>query len=138
MDLAAALEESVLRPLLNRFYVRVRADAELGPIFDAGVADWDDHHRRLADFWSSVMLATGRYKGNPVALHMIHADAMTPAMFERWLTIWRQTTNEMVSAEAAAAMQVKASRIAESLRLAISHRRSPRRLPPTNDGASMS
>lgn len=117
------IDEAALRPLIEHFYQRVRADALLGPVFAAAVHDWDDHHARLADFWSSVMLTTGRYKGNPVALHLIHADSMTPERFARWLTLWRQTTDERLDPAAAAAMQAKAARIAESLQLAVQYRR---------------
>ncbi|MGF7151263.1 hemoglobin [Sphingomonas zeicaulis] len=117
------IDEAALRPLIEHFYERVRADPLLGPVFGAAVHDWDDHHARLADFWSSVMLTTGRYKGNPVALHLIHADSMTPDRFARWLTLWRETTDERLDPAAAAAMQAKAARIAESLQLAVQYRR---------------
>jgi hemoglobin len=118
------LEESAIRPVVERFYERVRADGALGPVFQAAVHDWDDHHGRLADFWSSVMLTSGRYKGNPVALHLRHARALTPAAFERWLNLWALTTEEMLPLPVARAMQAKAARIAESLQLAIQYRRS--------------
>lgn len=119
------LEEVAIRPVVERFYDHVRADAALGPVFAAAVQDWNDHHARLADFWSSVMLTTGRYKGNPVALHLRHADALTPAAFARWLQLWAQTTDEMLPPEVARAMQAKAARIAESLQLAIQFRPVP-------------
>ncbi|MBB4858602.1 hemoglobin [Novosphingobium chloroacetimidivorans] len=117
------LVESEIRPVVERFYDRIRGDEALGPVFGAAVHDWDDHHARLADFWSSVMLTSGRYKGNPVALHLRHADALTPAAFERWLTLWAATTQEMLPPPVARAMQAKAARIGESLQLAIRYRR---------------
>lgn len=116
------IDEATLRPLVQRFYERVRADSELGPIFDGAVHDWADHHCWLADFWSSVMLGSGRYKGNPIALHMIHAEVLTAERFERWLSLWRETTAEMLPQDCAVAMQAKAARIAESLQLAIRYR----------------
>ena len=123
MEPVSIIEEAWLQPLVERFYARVQADPLLSPVFAQAVADWPDHHRRLVDFWSSIMLTTGRYKGNPVALHMRHADAMTPERFARWLQLWRQTSDEMLPAAAAAAVQAKAERIAESLALAIRYRR---------------
>lgn len=127
MKRSEMLDESILPPLIERFYDRVRADPELGSVFAGAVEDWGDHHRRLVDFWSSVMLTTGRYKGNPVALHMRHADVMTPAMFDRWLGLWRQTTEEQLSPSLAAILQAKAARIAESLQLALFYRPNPAR-----------
>src|SRR3546814_18390689 len=65
------------------------------------------------------MLTTGRYKGNPVAEHLKHVDEITPEMFERWLTLWRETTADLLSPEAAMQLQAKAERIAESRQLAL-------------------
>lgn len=119
MQQTSTIDEAALPPLLDRFYGRVRADAELGPVFDGIVQDWSEHLGRLAAFWSSVMLTTGRYKGNPVVKHLVHGKRMTPAMFDRWIALWDETTSEMLSPAAAAAMQAKARRISESLQAAI-------------------
>ncbi len=123
MDPSHAAEiEAALPALLARFYDRVRADAELGPVFNDGVADWDHHLATLADFWSSVMLTSGRYKGNPMQVHLKHGARINSEMFGRWLALWNQTTDEMTSPEVATAMQAKAARIAQSLDLAIHFR----------------
>ena len=110
----AVIDEAALPSLLDRFYERVRADDEIGPLFQDVVHDWGAHIARLSDFWSSVMLTSGRYKGNPMAVHLRHAANLTPSMFERWLLLWRQTTAELLPRAAAEAMQAKAVRIAES------------------------
>ncbi|RYD42812.1 MAG: group III truncated hemoglobin [Sphingomonadales bacterium] len=109
----------MLERLIPAFYGRVRADAEIGPLFNAAVHDWTGHLEKLVAFWSSVMLTTGRYKGSPVAEHLKHKAAITPAMFNRWLAIWADTTSELLAPVAAAALQAKAARIAESLQLAL-------------------
>lgn len=113
------LNEALLPKLIDRFYARVRADKLLGPLFNDAVNDWPHHLERLCDFWSSVMLTSGRYKGNPMAMHLKHARRIEPAMFDRWLDLWREITGEMLAAPVAAAMQEKAERIAESLQLAL-------------------
>jgi hemoglobin len=113
------VDEAALPALIERFYGLVRADAELGPVFAAAVGDWPAHLARLADFWSSVMLSSGRYKGNPVREHLRHADRITAPIFDRWLTLWRQATAERLSPVAAVAMVAKAERIAEILKLAL-------------------
>jgi hemoglobin len=114
-----ALTDAEIPPLLADFYRRVRADALLGPVFGDAVADWPDHLARLADFWSSVMLTSGRYKGQPVAAHVRHLDRITPPMFDRWLAIWADTTKRRLSVAGAAAMQEKAARISISLQAAL-------------------
>ncbi len=114
-----AITEEGLAALVEAFYARVRSDPMLGPIFDGAIADWPEHLDKLQAFWSSVMLTTGRYKGKPLPAHVRHADAITPDTFARWLSLWRQTTGELLAPAAAAAMQDKAERIAESLMLGI-------------------
>jgi Domain of unknown function DUF488 len=55
------LSEDTIRHLVDSFYAKVRADPELGPIFErAIVGDWGPHLATMHDFWSSVMLTTGR------------------------------------------------------------------------------
>lgn len=125
MIMPAEIDERQLSALIPRFYARVREDTLIGPVFDGAIADWDEHLAKLVSFWSSIMLTSGRYKGNPVAAHRQHLPEITPVMFDRWLSLWAEVTDEMLPGSAAAALQGKASRIAESLKLALYFR-----LPP--------
>ena len=64
-------EDNGIRRLVDAFYVKVRADPELAPIFDRAIpGDWGPHLTKMYAFWSSMMLTSGRYKGNPVAIHL--------------------------------------------------------------------
>ncbi len=121
------MTEKQIGRLVDQFYAKVRQDEVIGSLFNAAVDDWPEHLDRLAGFWSSVMLTSGRYKGSPVAAHRRHAGAITPAMFERWLELWRQTAGEALSAEDATAVIGKAERIAESLQLALFCKLDPQR-----------
>ena len=114
------ITESAIAALVDRFYGKARQDALIGPIFNNAVHDWDEHLQKLHDFWSSVMLTTGRYKGNPMAAHMQHP--IQPGFFDRWLALWRDTAAELFAPPAAAQFRVKAERIAESLKLALFYR----------------
>jgi hemoglobin len=105
-----------LRALIDAFYARVRADARLGPIFEAHVEDWDAHSERLTDFWSSLMLGTGRYKGNPFGMHQPFAGELDVALFDRWLALWTDATEAAFAPELATLFQLKARRVAESLK----------------------
>ncbi len=125
MDIPTSVTEAQLNKLIPCFYARVREDALIGPVFNRAIADWDDHLEKLVAFWSSVMLTSGRYKGNPVAAHMKHLGEIAPPMFDRWLALWAEVTEEILPSAAAAALQLKAARIAESLKLALYFR-----LPP--------
>lgn len=136
MPADAAITEPALARLVETFYGRVRQDDLVGPLFNDAVGDWPAHLAKLADFWSSVMLTSGRYKGNPVVKHLKHLARITPEMFDRWLAIWRETTAELLPPAAAAQLQDKAGRIAESLQLALRFRPGadplgpPRAAPP--------
>jgi hemoglobin len=127
-DVPEGIDEAALTNVVHTFYGKVRDDPELGPVFDYAISDWPHHLGKMVDFWSSVMLTTGRYKGNPVMMHIKHKPRINPPLFDRWLELWRETTEELVPPEAAAALQAKAARIAESLQLAMFFRLDP---PPS-------
>lgn len=126
MNAAAEIDEEGLNRLVPLFYDRVRQDAELGPIFNGAIADWPEHLEKLVSFWSSVMLTSGRYKGNPVIAHLKHRPQLTPALFDRWLALWAETTADVMPPAAAALLQAKAARISESLQLALFFKLDPK------------
>jgi len=111
------ITESGIAALVDRFYDKVRRDTVIGPLFNAAIEDWDEHLTKLRAFWSSVMLTTGRYKGNPVAAHMKHP--IEPSFFDHWLALWHETAKEIFAPDLAAQFSAKADRIAESLKLAL-------------------
>ena len=113
------IDEPALKRLVETFYERVRADALIGPVFDDAIGDWPEHLDKLQAFWSSVMLTSGRYKGQPLPAHVRHGARIDGAAFERWLALWKEVTEELFDAPIAARFQEKADRIAESLQLGI-------------------
>jgi hemoglobin len=122
VEKSAEITEANIRRLVDAFYVKVRADAGLGPIFARAIpGDWEPHLQRMYAFWSSVMLTSGRYKGNPVVKHLV-IPGMTPELFTRWLALFDATCRELFDEAVRAAFRVKAERIAESLKLALFYR----------------
>jgi hemoglobin len=117
-----AIDETVIATLVDRFYERVRADAVLGPIFNRVIGErWDGHLAKLKDFWSSVTMMSGRYKGTPFQAHQRIAG-LTAAHFDRWLMLWRDTARDLLAPDVAAAFIDRAERIANSLQLGLSTR----------------
>lgn len=114
------ISEPAIAALVHQFYGKARRDPTIGPVFENAVDDWDEHLAKLCDFWSSVMLTTGRYKGNPMAAHI--KQPIEPGFFDRWLGLWGETANEVFTPQAAAQFRFKAERIAESLKLAMLYR----------------
>ena len=116
------VSEDGIRQLVDVFYDKVRLDAELAPIFLRAIpGDWEPHLTRMYAFWSSVMLTTGRYKGNPVVKRLV-IPGIQPHLFERWLALFNETCGELFDDGVSEEFRAKAARIAESLKLALFYR----------------
>lgn len=111
------IDEPMIETLVRTFYARVRHDPLIGPVFEAQVKDWDAHISRLCAFWSSVALMSGRYHGQPMAVHL--PLPIDTAHFDRWLEVFAATTREVCPPAAAAHFLERAARIADSLELGI-------------------
>lgn len=114
-------DERLIRTLVDTFYESVRGDALLGPVFAANVEDWSVHLPKMYDFWSSMVLRSGRYSGRPIQAHL-RLEGLTAEHFERWLGLWRRTVEAVVPAEppsARAAFINAAERMAMNMRGAI-------------------
>jgi hemoglobin len=129
-------DRSDLRLLMTRFYDRARRDPLLGPVFDRAIAPdaWAAHIDNLADFWSSVLLAAGTYRGNPAARHAALPD-LDAAHFVRWLAIFETTARETLRAADAKRVIRSATNMGKGLqRVVLANRRAVVHLeahPPT-------
>ena len=115
------LTEDDIGRLVDAFYAKVREDPALGPVFERAIADWGPHLATMRKFWSSVMLTSGRYKGNPVAVHH-RVEGIAFDLFPRWLKLFDQTCRDLFDDDMADAFSAKAVRIADSLKLALFYR----------------
>lgn len=117
---AMGIDDDYISLLVDTFYTRIRADAELGPIFDKVIGDnWGPHLARMKDFWASVALNAGRYSGKPVPKHQKLGEA-TPDHFVKWLSLFRQTLEDTAPSPAVVLyFMERADRIANSLQLAM-------------------
>jgi len=130
---AVGITEAMIHALVHGFYAKIRTDPALGPIFNGAIAEdqWSGHLAKMCDFWSSVMLMTGRFKGAPMPAHIRIAE-IRPTHFARWLHLFRQTAQELCPPEAAAAFIARAEMIAQSLQYGIAASRGE--LPPVRAG----
>ena len=118
---ATGIDEAMIRDVVHRFYERIRDDAVLGPIFSARVTDWTPHLVQMCAFWSSVVLMTGRYRGQPMQKHLpLPVDARH---FDRWLALWEDTVRAVCPPAALDLFLEPARRIAASLELGIASAR---------------
>lgn len=106
--------EDEIAVLVHSFYGRVRADAVLGPIFDAHVKDWDTHLAKMVDFWSSTLRGTARFRGTPMPRH-VALPGLTADLFDRWLALFDETTASLANPDMRERANDLARRIAESL-----------------------
>ena len=108
--------EDQIHALVHAFYAKIRSDVELGPIFNATIADWNPHLEKMCAFWSSVMRMSGRYHGNPMAAHL-RLTGVAPAQFDHWLSLFSATAHELFLPGLASAFTGRAQTIAHSLEL---------------------
>lgn len=106
--------EEEVHSLVHGFYALVRADAVLGPIFDAHVRDWTPHLAKMVDFWSGALRGTARFRGAPMPKH-IALPGLSAELFGRWLTLFRQTTAGLGNPAMEERANELAHRVAESL-----------------------
>jgi len=91
LDIAS---EADIRLLVDGFYAKVVADALLGPVFNGFAhVDWPRHLPVMYDFWSSLLLGTTRYHGQPFAKHL--PLPIATAHFQRWLALFEATLAEL-------------------------------------------
>jgi hemoglobin len=124
MTAAPLCSETEISELVRAFYARVRKDERLGPIFDKHVADWNAHLGKMADFWSALLLRTGRFSGSPMSRHAALPE-LNADLFRHWLVLFRETAAAQPNREMAEQACVMAERIAQNLWAGYQNSRSP-------------
>lgn len=117
------LTETLVRKVIISFYEKVRSDALLGPIFSEAVGDdGSSHIERIIGFWLTATRLGRGYDGrNFMPAHLqnpsIHGDQLP-----RWLALFRATTTEQCSPQAASVLVDIAERMAETLEIGLARR----------------
>lgn len=123
-DTPEGLDDAMIRAVVDEFYARARRDDVIGPVFNRVIpdAEWPDHLSKIADFWSSMLLGTGRYDGRPMPKHMAIPE-LGDAHFMRWLRLFRETVEEICPPDIATLFVERSERIGNSFRMNIAMRR---------------
>lgn len=102
--------------LVRSFYARVYADEVLSPVF--AHVPMEDHLPTMNRFWSSVLLGTGSYHGDPLAVHRhLHQQLrLNECHFIRWLAVFHRTLDDLFQGDRADAAKQAASSIAARFR----------------------
>lgn len=103
--------EADIKALVDTFYDKVNADPLLAPVFNEFAhVDWPAHLPRMYDFWSSLLLHTSRYRGQPFLKHL--PLPIAGPHFERWLALFHLTVNELFAGPVAHEAKLRAQNIA--------------------------
>lgn len=88
------LNREDIETLVDTFYIRVREDHMLNPVFSSAIgSDWAPHLEKMYRFWSTVLLGEHSYSGSPFPPHSnLPIDARH---FERWLELFHTTVDEL-------------------------------------------
>ncbi|SDC54798.1 hemoglobin [Cupriavidus sp. YR651] len=109
--------EEAIAAFVQRFYANVRADGDIGPLFEKKIAGaWDVHLDKMNDFWSSIVLGSKRYRGHVLAKHLTLSGIEGPH-FARWIEIFIATAHATFDDAVATEFVRPALRIASSLQL---------------------
>ena len=111
---SAAYTEKEIDQLVRSFYEKARKDPSLGPIFEAHVTNWEEHFIQMTDFWSGNLLGTNRFNGAPMPKHLAVPN-LRPELFEQWLKLFKQTTQELDNESFQLHVNLLAYRIASRL-----------------------
>jgi len=94
---ATEMMQENLPLLVDVFYYKVWAHERLGPVFDQTIGnnweDWQPHLRIMYNFWITVMLGEGDYRGNPLRVHL-GLPPFEQNLFEAWLDLFQETALE--------------------------------------------
>ncbi|MEC5164404.1 hemoglobin [Flavobacterium sp. PL11] len=105
--------------LVKEFYSKVRADNEIGYVFNETITDWDEHLEKLTDFWETNLFGTKKYNGNPIIVHnevdKRFNEVITSTMFGIWLNHWFATLDELYEGENVSILKRRAQKMSSFL-----------------------
>lgn len=111
-----------IKVLIDHFYERVVTDPMIGYIFtDSFKVNWEKHLPVMYSFWENTIFYTGNYTGNPMMIHQrIHELVhLTQEQFDRWVTLFCASVDELFEGEKAGLAKQRAESIATVMKIKI-------------------
>lgn len=109
--------------IVREFYIKVRKDELLGPIFNRIITDWEPHLEHITDFWQMTLFGGKMYSGNPITAHQEVDDKMENTVeafhFGTWIELWFLTINDLYEGENAEILKRRARKMQTGLLVAI-------------------
>lgn len=111
-DLHASVTEENIALLVERFYASVQQHPTLGPVFNDRLdGRWDKHLAQMKNFWSSVLLRSGRYEGFPLGAHF-DVPGIERDHFGDWLALFEETLMGVYQEDVAQSILANANQFA--------------------------
>src|SRR5690606_7053274 len=108
--------EEDIKLLVDTFYDSINKDTLLSPIFNSFAnVYWDHHLPVMYNFWSTVLLGSMSYKGQPFPKHMRLPIQLVH--FNRWVDLFSATVDLLFSGERAEEAKQKAINIARIFKM---------------------
>lgn len=111
-----------IKLLVDSFYLQVKANPLLGPVFESRVhGNWQPHLDKMYRFWQTILLYEHTYSGSPFAHHAtlpIEAEH-----FEAWLTLFNKTVDSLFAGERASEAKMRANKMGEMFQYKLAYLR---------------
>mgnify|MGYP000951167086 CR=1 FL=1 len=101
--------------LVESFYTRVKKDDLIGPIFqNTENFSWETHIPIMIDFWETILLGAGSYRGNTISKHieLNRRHPLTNDHFDRWKSLFYETLDELFEGDKVAEAKKRAELMA--------------------------
>ena len=122
------INEENIELLVRSFYAKICKDKKLAPIFIITIGEtdeeWEPHLQTMCNFWSSIMLSSGKYHGSPVQKH-VELPEFDSELFDHWLMLFEKTAAEIYELSIVERYEAKSRRIADSLKLMLYYKPKP-------------
>lgn len=107
--------------IVDNFYLKVRNDDLLSPIFDNADVNWATHLKTMYNFWDSMLFYSGKYSGNPLKVHLElnKEQPLSKKHFDRWIELFTTNVDELYQGRNSETLKNKAKLIYEMMLLKI-------------------
>lgn len=93
MEKTDILTSDDVQIMVNEFYMQVKEDHLLGPVFERVVqGNWTPHLEKMYSFWETILFNVNKYNGSPFRKHI--PLNIQKEHFDRWLLLFHQTIDE--------------------------------------------
>ncbi|MFI2744472.1 group III truncated hemoglobin [Zhouia sp. PK063] len=107
-----------IQELVDEFYIKVREDELIGPVFNQVIENrWDEHLKKMYSFWQTILLKEHTYIGSPFPPH--ERLPIEKKHFEQWLCLFMKTIDENFYGDIAVQAKWRAQKMAEIFEIKI-------------------